>query len=153
INDAGNQVQLLAESVRARGLELEGKPATLPEEGYHGEYIKDIAKAYVAANPNGLDDRKAITVFALKSMIKEIEKDLADFGMRFDSWFSEASVVEKGLVDKHVQTLRQRGYVKDHEGAVWFVAPGEEDDPEKDPPTSASKVEGHAPTKEGSRDK
>jgi len=127
INDAGNQVQLLAESVRARCLELAGKHLDLPAEGYHGDYIKDIAKDYLDTHPDGVDDLSAILSFSLRRMIKEIEKDLADFGMHFDSWFSEASVVQKGLVEKHLQILKERGYVQEYDGAVWFVAPGEED--------------------------
>lgn len=126
INDAGNQVQLLAESVRARTQELAGQKVELPAEGYHGDYIKDVAKAYKESHPNGLGDLNAIQSFALERMIKAIEGDLADFGIHFDSWFSEASVVQKGLVDKHIQTLKQRGYVQEYDNAVWFIAPGEE---------------------------
>jgi arginyl-tRNA synthetase len=132
INDAGNQVQLLAESVRARCLELAGKNAELPAEGYHGDYIKDVAKEYLEAHPGGAEDLAGILAFSLRRMLKEIEKDLGDFGMHFDSWFSEASVVQKGLVDKHVQALKERGFVQEYDGAVWFVVPGEEDEKEKE---------------------
>jgi arginyl-tRNA synthetase len=131
INDAGNQVQMLAESVRARCLELAGKHVELPEQGYHGDYIKDIAKDYIASHADGADDLSAILSFSLRQMLKDIEKDLNDFGVRFDSWFSEASVVQKGLVEKHVAALKQNGYVQEYDGAVWFVAPGEEQE-EKD---------------------
>ncbi len=126
INDAGNQVQLLAESVRARAMELAGQVVELPAEGYHGDYIKEIAKEYRETHVNGLDDLAGILAFSLQRMIKEIEKDLADFGIRFDTWFSEASVVQKGLVEKHIQSLKDRGYIQEYDGAVWFVAPGEE---------------------------
>jgi arginyl-tRNA synthetase len=126
INDAGNQVQLLAESVKARCDEAEGKPLHLPEQGYHGDYIKDMAQAYVKAHPGETGNMAAITSFSLRQMQKEIEKDLEDFGVRFDTWFSEASVVQKGLVDKYVQALKERGYIQEYEGAVWFVVPGEE---------------------------
>ena len=123
INDAGNQVQMLAESVRARCLELAGKHVELPEQGYHGDYVKDIARDYLQSHADGAEDLSAILSFSLRRMLKDIEKDLADFGMHFDSWFSEASVVQKGLVEKHVAALKERGYVQEYDGAVWFVAP------------------------------
>jgi arginyl-tRNA synthetase len=123
INDAGNQVQMLAESVRARCLELAGKHVELPEQGYHGDYIKDIAKDYIEKHADGVDDLSAILSFSLRRMLKEIEKDLEGFGVRFDSWFSEASVVQKGLVDKHIEALKKNGYIQEYDGAVWFKAP------------------------------
>src|SRR5258708_6366877 len=110
INDAGNQVQLLAESVRARCLELAGKHLELPEQGYHGDYVKEIAKDYLETHPEGVDDLSAILSFSLRKMLKSIEKDLEDFGVRFDSWFSETSVVQKGLVENHLQILQESGY-------------------------------------------
>jgi len=61
--------------------------------------------------------------FALERMIKNIEADLGAFGVRFDSWFSEASLVQKGLVDKHIEMLKAKGYIQEYDGAVWFVAP------------------------------
>jgi arginyl-tRNA synthetase len=146
INDAGNQVQLLGESVLARVHELQGKPFQLPPEGYHGEYIREIAKAWlawIAPSPgkgagvpsptSGEGGRRPgegtqeIIAFALERMQKNIEQDLAAFGVHFDSWFSEASVVRKGLVEKHIEQLRAKGYIQEYDGAVWFVAPGEED--------------------------
>lgn len=131
INDAGHQIQLLGESVLARSLELEGKPFTLPAEGYHGDYIRDVAGEFQKANPGAEKDLKRATAFALKELQKNINRDLADFGVQFDSWFSESSVVNKGLVDHYVDRLKDRGYVEEADDAVWFVAP-EEKDAEKD---------------------
>ena len=129
INDAGNQVELLAESVRARCEELSGKPLKLPEEGYHGDYVKDVAKEFLQAHPNEQDNKQIVLSFSLRSMQQKIAKDLADFGITFDTWFSENSVVQKGLVEHHLQALRQRGHVEESEGALWFIAPGTEDEP------------------------
>jgi arginyl-tRNA synthetase len=126
INDAGNQVQMLGESVRARCLELEGKTFSLPEQGYHGDYVKEIAQEYLKAHPGDVDDYQKLIPFSLRRMQQAIAKDLEAFGVRFDSWFSEHSVVQKGLVDKHVNALKDRGYIQTYEDAVWFVAPGEE---------------------------
>jgi arginyl-tRNA synthetase len=123
INDAGNQIQLLADSVRARCEELQGKPLQLPEEGYHGDYIKDVAQEYLRTRGD-VADTAALTTFSLRALQKTIEQDLEDFGVRFDSWFSESSVVQKGLVDKYVAALKKRGYIQEYDEAVWFVVPG-----------------------------
>lgn len=133
INDAGNQVQMLGESLLARRRELEGKPANMPEEGYHGDYMKPLAEAYQKAAPEGGDDVAKATRFALDALQKNIERDLAAFGIRFDSWFSEASLLQKGLVEKHIEQLRKKGFVQEYDGAIWFVAPEEKEkaaDPE-----------------------
>jgi arginyl-tRNA synthetase len=127
INDAGNQVQLLGESLLARALELEGKPFVMPEQGYQGDYIRDIARDYVQSIPSDKRNAESAMVFALERMQKNIEQDLLAFGVRFDSWFSEASVVRKGLVEKHIEQLRSKGFIQEYDGAVWFVAPGEEE--------------------------
>jgi arginyl-tRNA synthetase len=152
INDAGNQVQLLGESVQARCRELEGKPTQLPEEGYHGDYVRDVAKTYLAQHPQGVDDPGTIISFALRHLQQEIDRDLQDFGVRFDSWFSEASVVQKGLVDKYVALLKEKGFVEEYEDAVWFVNPAEHEE-QRDHPSSASKEDGLAATKKGQPDK
>jgi arginyl-tRNA synthetase len=125
INDAGSQVLHLGESVLARALEIEGKPFVMPEDGYHGDYIRDVARDFLKKIPGGSGDLKQATSFALKQLQEKINQDLADFGVHFDSWFSEASVVNKGLVDRHVQQLKKRGFIEEYEEAVWFVAPGE----------------------------
>jgi len=129
INDAGNQVELLGQSVLARVLEIEGKPFTMPEEGYHGEYIKEVAQAFVKKTSDA--SLPAATAFALEYLLEAIRKDLEDFGVHFDSWFSEAKLVASGAVEKHVARLRERGHVEESEGALWFVAPGEKHE-EKD---------------------
>jgi arginyl-tRNA synthetase len=102
INDAGNQVQLLGESLLARALELEGKPFVMPEQGYQGEYIRDLAADFVKLTPLGKRTMEAAIAFALERMERMIEEDLTGFGVRFDSWFSEAGLVRKGLVEKHI---------------------------------------------------
>jgi len=124
INDAGNQVSLLGESLLARALELEGKPFTMPAEGYQADYMKDIAKEYVPAYPAANRTVENATQFALERLLAAIRKDLEDFGVTFDSWFSEASLVKKGAVEQHIDTLRKRGHIEEADDALWFVAPG-----------------------------
>ncbi len=127
INDAGNQVQLLGYSLIERCKELKGQPFELPQEGYHGDYLKDVARAYVESHPERLPDLETATLYALERLLKSIEADLIDFGVTFQTWFSEAGLSRKGLVEKYIADLRRRGFVRDHEDAVWFVAPDDKD--------------------------
>ncbi len=162
INDAGNQVRLLGESLLARCAELEGKQFIFPENGYHGDYVKELAKEFLTetrphpapsptsggrgdtlttprplggegvgegARPRTLENAIA---FAVGRILKGIARDLEAFGVHFDSWFSEASLLKKGLVDKYLRALSQKGHVKEEEGALWFVASGEDDKRDKD---------------------
>jgi len=131
INDAGNQVDLLGQSLLARALELENKPFSMPEEGYQGDYMKDVARAYVQEKPERERTPAQATTFALQKLLEAIRHDLEDFGIQFDTWYSEASLVAKGSVEQHVELLRQRGAVEESEGALWFVAPGEEGEKDK----------------------
>ena len=128
INDAGNQVHMLGESLLARCAEQEGKTVAFPENGYHGDYVKDLAKEFLASLPGpllpmGEAELKRATTFAVEHMLANIKRDLEAFGVRFDSWFSEASVVQKGLVEKYIEKLREKGFVEEADGAIWFVAP------------------------------
>ena len=128
INDAGNQVQMLGESLLARCAELEGKTVVFPENGYHGDYVKDLAKAFLAEVQASERTLPKAIEFAVAKMKVEIERDLALFGVRFDSWFSEAGLVKKGLVEKYIERLKEKGFVEEYEDAVWFVAPGEKEE-------------------------
>jgi arginyl-tRNA synthetase len=132
INDAGNQVQMLGESVLARASELEGKNVTFPENGYHGDYVKDLAKEFLAQVPTSERTLDKAIAFGVAQMTKNIEQDLEKFGVHFDSWFSEASLVKKGLVDKYLSDLSQKEHVKEEDGALWFVAAGDDENKDKD---------------------
>ncbi len=131
VNDAGTQVQMLGESLKARCLEQQGKPLVLPENGYHGDYLVPVAKEFVEKQADKLEDSEAVLAFVLSRMIDRIRQDLEDFGVKFDTWFSERALVKKGAVDDYVKRLRDRGFVKEHDDATWFEAPGEEGE-EKD---------------------
>ena len=123
INDSGNQVQMLGDSLLARCAELEGKPVVMPEQGYQGDYVREMAAEFITLLPPEKRTPDAAIAFALERMQKNIEQDLLAFGVRFDSWFSEASVVRQGLVEKHIAMLQKKGYVQEYDGAVWFIAP------------------------------
>jgi arginyl-tRNA synthetase len=133
INDAGRQVGLLGRSVYARYQELLGNPAEFPEDGYHGEYIKDIAVLLQTwiRKEHGQDSTKPwdtllykddIINYCVKVMLDEIKKDLEDFGVRFDTWFSETSLLDirDDKVKQSIEELRHRGFAEEADGALWL---------------------------------
>jgi arginyl-tRNA synthetase len=114
-NDAGAQIENLAASVEARLSEIEGSPAQIPEGGYHGEYIREIAERYKADN-DGLSVRE----FAVRELRKEQDMDLQAFGVRFDRYFLESSLYTDGMVEDTVRLLIASGKTYEHEGALWL---------------------------------
>jgi arginyl-tRNA synthetase len=114
-NDAGVQIDNLAASVEARLNELRGKATQIPEGGYHGEYIRELAERYNAAG-EGLSVRE----FAVRELRKEQDLDLQAFGVRFDRYFLESSLYTEGMVDETVRLLVASGKTYEHEGALWL---------------------------------
>ncbi len=114
-NDAGVQIDNLAASVEARLNELRGEPAAIPEGGYHGEYIRELAERY-QADGDGLSIRE----FAVRELRKEQDLDLQAFGVRFDRYFLESSLYTDGMVDETVRLLIASGKTYEHEGALWL---------------------------------
>ncbi len=127
INDAGSQMRLLGESVWARHLESCGRSAQFPENGYHGEYIRELAAQVAAAVPDlaELEMDQAIatcTERASAILLAEIEADLRAFGVVFDSWVSERGLYDSGEVEAVLATLRAGGYLYEEGKAVGFRA-------------------------------
>jgi arginyl-tRNA synthetase len=114
-NDAGVQIDNLAASVEARLAELGGKPAAIPEGGYHGEYIRELAERY-QVDSDGLSIRE----FAVRELRKEQDLDLQAFGVRFDHYFLESSLYTDGMVDETVRLLVASGKAYEHDGALWL---------------------------------
>src|SRR5256886_6210601 len=114
-NDAGVQIDNLAASVEARLSELRGKPAQVPEGGYHGEYIRELAERY---STDG--DGQSVREFAVRELRKEQDLDLQAFGVRFDHYFLESSLYTDGMVDDTVRLLISSGKTYEHEGALWL---------------------------------
>ena len=121
-NDAGVQIANLGRSVQARVRELRGVDASVPEGGYHGEYIRDIAASYVAEHPAdvGGDDLEAVTRHAVRELRKEQDGDLQAFGVRFDTYYLESSLYTDGKVEATVDALVRAGVTYEHEGALWL---------------------------------
>ena len=121
-NDAGAQIMNLALSVQARIREAQGLSASFPDDGYQGEYIREIARDYAAAHPSdrAADDLDAIRRFAVAILRREQDADLAAFGIRFDHYYLESSLYDDGLADSTVQALVAAGKTYEHEGALWL---------------------------------
>ncbi|HVU61233.1 MAG TPA: arginine--tRNA ligase [Mycobacteriales bacterium] len=120
VNDAGLQMTRFAESLYAAA---HGEPR--PEDGYAGEYIGDVAAAVIADRPDVMDLARdeAIEVFrqvGYQQMLAAMKADLGSFGVRFDVWFSEASLHDSGAVEHAVDVLREQGHVFEADGAVWL---------------------------------
>ena len=98
-NDAGQQIQNLAISVRARAKELLGEGAAFPEDGYHGEYIRELAQRYLAEVGHDLSDIETIRRFAVAELRREQDRDLMAFGVKFDQYYLESSLYTDGRVE------------------------------------------------------
>jgi len=126
VNDAGRQMKLLGTSVYARYLEQNGRAATFPEEGYHGAYIAAVAAhvqervgtTLLDAPPEQAEQR--CRDLAQEELLGLIRKDLQAFGIEFDAWFSEASLMSSGAVRQVLDDLTQRGLLFEQDGALWF---------------------------------
>jgi arginyl-tRNA synthetase len=135
-NDAGTQIANLARSVQARI-----KGGEIPEGGYHGEYIKEIADRYVAEHPKDTkgDDLDAIRVFAVAELRQEQDQDLQAFGVKFEVYFLESSLYTDGRVEKTVNRLVTAGHTFEEEGALWLRTTEFGDDKDRVMKKSAAK--------------
>jgi len=140
-NDAGVQIMNLARSVQARVKELAGIAAPIPEGGYHGEYIKDVALGYVVAHREDAEggNLDQIRRFAVAELRKEQDKDLQAFGVKFDVYFLESSLYSKGNVDAVVQRLTAAGHTFEQDGALWLRTTAFGDDKDRVMKKSAAK--------------
>jgi len=126
INDAGRQMKLLGASVHARYQELSGQAVEFPEDGYHGAYITAVAervKQKLGDKSRELapaDLEAQCRAFAYQEILGLIRDDLTSFGIAFQSWFSEASLIESRAVEQALADLQSRDLLFEEEGALWF---------------------------------
>jgi len=130
-NDAGQQIQNLAISVRARAQEILGEHATFPEDGYRGEYIRELAQRYLDEVGHDLGDIERIRRFAVAELRKEQDADLAAFGVAFDNYYLESSLYETGRVDATVARLAASGRTYAQDGALWLKTTDYGDDKDR----------------------
>jgi arginyl-tRNA synthetase len=129
-NDAGAQIANLTNSVQARASGIGTEDPNWPEAGYRGEYIADVAKAYLAEGKDARD-AEAIRHFAVAYLRNEQDLDLTAFDVRFDIFFLESSLYTEGKVEATVQQLIANGYTYEHEGALWLKTTEFDDDKDR----------------------
>lgn len=128
VNDAGRQVKLLGESVYARYKGLLGIECPVPDGGYMGEYVEDVAREVQSKEGARFKDapyadcESYFVDFALDRMLKLIKEDLGAFNVHFDVWQSERALYENKAVQHAIEFLRGKGLIYEHEGATWFRA-------------------------------
>ena len=136
VNDAGNQMNLLAVSVNARYLELLGKPVEFPENGYHGADIVETAQRIIDRDGDkylALPEEERLRLFqdvAYREKLAALEEDLTDFGVTFDRWYSERTL-HPDAVRRVVDVLLERAKAYEQEGAVWLRSTDYGDDKDR----------------------
>jgi len=137
INDEGNQIRILGQSVKLRAREILGATITFPEDHYQGGYIKDMAKGFIAqhhvkdlAGLSALSD-KVLEGFSVEYLMELIRQDLKDFGVHFDVWTSQAKVATNENIEKALNAIAAQGYIYDQDGAVWFKTTALGDDKDR----------------------
>jgi arginyl-tRNA synthetase len=126
VNDAGHQVNLLADSLEARYRQALGEEAELPEKGYKGEYLLDVARKLQEAQGDALlkmpdaERHEFLKKHALEVMIADQRDTLLAYGLKFNTWFSEKSLRDSGVYLNVIEMLRIKGLTYEKDGAVWF---------------------------------
>lgn len=124
INDAGAQVRLLGESIYSRWRQRLDPNYPFPENGYHGDYVTDLARQFAGQLPlDTMDPEEAVNRCALlgkAKMLEEIRRDMEGFRVGFDVWSSESDLYGSGLIENALDSLRQKGQIYEEDGATWI---------------------------------
>ncbi len=124
-NNGGRQMKLLGESVRVRYLQELGRDASLPEDGYQGEYIREIAHTLAEEHGDRLAESNDLEIFrdaAENAIFADIRHTCERLKVRFDVYTNELDLIRDGRVEAVIEGLRTRGLAEEREGAVWFMA-------------------------------
>ena len=123
-NDGGRQMKLLGESVRARYLEVLGRPANMPEDGYQGDYIREIAQSLRAEYGERLaeenHDSEVFRAAAVRAIFADINRSCERLGISFDIYTNELDLISDGRVQAVLDGLQSRGLVEKRDGALWL---------------------------------
>lgn len=136
VNDAGNQIDHLAESINARYLQLNGIDAEIPEDGYHGQDIIDTARHIMEKDGKkylDMDEKERLSIFkelGLKEKLAALKKDLHDFNVDFDNWFSEKSLYPD-QVNAALKVLKDEDNMYEKDGALWLRTTKNGDDKDR----------------------
>lgn len=121
LNDTGVQIELLARSIQARYKELLGEETEFPPTGYRGEYIYDIAKGIIESQKKfKILDVKFFKDFGIRDILNTTKRDLKDFGVKFDNFYSEKALRETKKIAYVIKLLEKKGVLYEKEGALWF---------------------------------
>ena len=140
-NDGGGQINNLQKSVALRAQEQGGEAIEFPDNGYHGEYIREIAARYRAEHPDdrAIADVDAVRRFAVAALRAEQDLDLKAFGVVFDTYYLESSLYTDGKVDRTVAALIASGHTYEKDGALWLRTTDFGDDQDRVMKRSAEK--------------
>ena len=128
VNDRGSQIESFGQSLYARYRQCLGKEAAVPQAGYHGNYMADLAGEIVQEQGEGLlllSENEAISQLAeigIAKVLQGIKQDFALLNVDFDNWFSEKSLYEGGQYDKAMDLLQSGGHIAEKENATWFAS-------------------------------
>jgi arginyl-tRNA synthetase len=127
VNDYGHQVELLGKSIACRYFEEKGEVRPIPEGGYEGEYIKDLARDISAAHPaietmSEDDIEKLFQAEALESIISQQRSILENYGVKYDNWFRESQLHKSNAPGRVLDKLHEMGLTYKQDGAVWFMS-------------------------------
>jgi len=126
VNDAGNQIEIFADSLEARYLQRTGQNVPFPENGYAGQDVVETVKNIIATYKKTLVDlpqeerRQILVDYALKEKLAYIKDSLQRFGISYDVWFNEQTLHDSGKINEVIDLLKQKGYIYEEAGAWWF---------------------------------
>lgn len=137
INDAGNQINNLASSVEARYFQALGLERDMPEDGYHGKDIIELGQKLATEKGQQyvqMDEQERFNIFrqyGLDYELAKLKKDLEDFRVTFDVWYSETSLYENGKILPALEQLKEKGHIYEKDGATWFQSTSFGDDKDR----------------------
>jgi len=133
INDAGNQIEKLGKSFKIRCLQAAGKEAELPEDGYQGEYLSSLAQDCYSTFGDELliKDDSFFGTYAKEHLLEKIRQTLSDYGITFDTWFSETSLHTSGAIAEALEQLTAQGHIFSEDGTEWLKTTAFGDDKDR----------------------
>lgn len=142
VNDTGQQAELLGKSVEARIAELEGKPLEIPPEGYAGEYLREIAQEIASQKISAslevdrdssreIHPREEIQRRTIEHILDQQKRDLVEYGVSFDRWFHESSLLTERRVEEVLKKLKEKGHAYEKDGALWLASTKWKDDKDR----------------------
>jgi arginyl-tRNA synthetase len=133
INDAGNQIQKLGESFKIRCMQAAGMDSAIPEDGYHGDYLTDLAQDFFAEHGQEVFDKPItfFTEYAKNKMLEQVQNTLKDYGITYDVWFSEKTLHQSGAITQALDVLKKNDLLFEQEDALWFKTTAFGDDKDR----------------------